>query len=311
MTRLRICLVGASGYLGTRVAAEFRARELPVCAIMRDPNEQVLAQRLHNIGAEVAFVDASRHQSYSAALRGADIAISCMASRNRQVGSDSDFWAIDRDANIRFGLGAIASGAHRVILVATFEGPASRGCSQFSDAKEHAVETLAAACEAAGVSFSVIRPTAYFSDLTNRAFASVAARRRFTTIGDGSHRINPVDGADVAAFIADDALGSGIGYAEHPIGGPEVFTYRQIGELAGSTLGQTTAPRRRCIPIDGLRALAALTAAAGICSVRLRRSAAILHWMIYAGTHDAVAPSCGGRRLSEDFAAKAAALKFG
>jgi len=51
--------------------------------------------------------------------------------------------------------------------------------------------------------FTVIRPTAYFSDLTNRAFDSVLKRGRYTVVGDGSHRINPVDGDDVAVFIAD------------------------------------------------------------------------------------------------------------
>jgi hypothetical protein len=37
----------------------------------------------------------------------------------------------------------------------------------------------------------------------------------------------------------------------------------------------------------------------------------VLRWMIYSGTHDAVAPSCGHRRLRDEFIAKADKLKVG
>jgi divinyl chlorophyllide a 8-vinyl-reductase len=136
----------------------------------------------------------------SAALRSR----SCAWHRgNLHVDSTDDFWAIDRDADIRFGLEAVRAGATHVILVATFEGRDSRRLTEFSDAKECAVDAIGAACRQAGVAFTVIRPTAYFSDLTNRAFDSVLKRGRYTVIRDGSDRINPVDGDDVAMFIAD------------------------------------------------------------------------------------------------------------
>ncbi len=100
------------------------------------------------------------------------------ASGNVQVNSTDDLWAIDRDANIRFGLEAVRAGAKHVILVATFEGRDSKHLTGFSDAKECAVDAIDAACRQADVAFTVIRPTAYFSDLTNRAFESVLKRGR-------------------------------------------------------------------------------------------------------------------------------------
>jgi len=94
----------------------------------------------------LAFVDASRIESYAQALSGSQIAISCMASRNVDVDSTDDFWAIDRDANIRFGIEAVRAGAKQIILVATFEGRDSRGLTEFSNAKESAVDAIGAAC---------------------------------------------------------------------------------------------------------------------------------------------------------------------
>jgi uncharacterized protein YbjT (DUF2867 family) len=305
VTTARICLAGASGYLGARVAAAFRARAVPVSAILRSPGDGAAVSQLRSLGADVFFADAARHEDYGPALKDVGTAISCMASRNVHVDRASDFWAIDRDANIRFGLAAVAAHARCIILVATYEGVASRYCSALSEAKEQAVDVIAAACGIAGIPFVVIRPTAYFSDLTNRAFDSVAAHHRYTEIGDGTRRINPVDGDDVATFIVARAIAPGAARADYPVGGPDVFTFRQIGELAAEVLGTRAALQVRAIPPGVLRVAAGLAAAGGTCSARLRRTAAILRWMIYAGTHDAVAPSCGERHLRTNYEARA------
>lgn len=308
MTRGLICVAGATGYLGSRVVAALRARSLPVVALLRDRSSDENQRRLSALGAGLAFVDAARHESWAEALFGADVAISCMASSNLHVDASDDFWAIDRDANIRFGCAALRAGASHVILVATFEGRASRSLTAFSDAKEVAVDTIGAACREAGAAFTVIRPTAYFSDLTNRAFDSVLSNGRMTVLGDGSHLINPVDGSDVAAFIADcidDPTKAG---REHQVGGPDIFSFRQIGILAADVLGPPYRLKIRKIPLWSLRLVAALASAAGCVSRESRRTAAILKWMIWSGTHDAVAAPCGARRLRDAFRSKRDAL---
>ena len=305
----QVCVAGATGYLGSRLVAQLRARSMPVVAILKDRSCEADQQRLNALGATLAFVDASRTESYVPALSDAEIAISCMASGNVHVDSTNDFWAIDRDANIRFGLEAVRAGAKQVILVATFEGRDSRGLTEFSEAKESAVDAIGAACSHAGVAFTVIRPTAYFSDLTNRAFDSVQKRGRYTVIGDGLSRINPVDGDDVAVFIADCIGNPEIAGREHQIGGPDIFTFREIGLLAAEVIGLPAPLKIRSIPSWSLRFIAAMAAMVGLVSSKSRRSAAILQWMIYSSTHDAVAAACGTRRLYEEFCSKRNTLR--
>jgi uncharacterized protein YbjT (DUF2867 family) len=300
----QVCVAGATGYLGSRLVAQLRARSMPVVAILKDRSCEADQQRLNALGATLAFVDASRIESYAQALTGAEIAISCMAFGNVHVDSTNDFWAIDRDANIRFGVEAVRAGAKHVILVATFEGRDSRGLTEFSEAKESAVDAIGAACSPAGVAFTVIRPTAYFSDLTNRAFDSVQQHGRYTVLGDGSHRINPVDGDDVAVFLADCIGNSKKAGREHQIGGPDIFTFREIGLLAAEVIGLPYPLKIRSIPIWSLRFVAAMAAMVGLASPKSRRSAALLRWMIYSSTHDAVAISCGTRRLCDEFRSK-------
>ena len=308
MTAGSACVAGATGYLGRRVVAELRARARPVVAILKDRSCGAEQIGLASQGAALAFVDAAQLEPYAAALSGAAVAISCMASAASHVNSLSDFWAIDRDANIRFGLEAVRAGVRHVVLVATFEGRDSRRVSEFSNAKECAVDAIAAACRQAGTTFTVIRPTAYFSDLTDRAFDSVLNQSRHTVIGDGFHRINPVDGDDVAAFLADCLDDPAKAGREHQVGGPDIFSFRQIGLLAAEVLGRSRSLRIRSIPIRTLRLVAVLDDAAGLVFRGSRRSAALLRWMIYAGTHDAVAPACGVRRLRDEFCAKRDAL---
>jgi len=311
MTHGQVCVAGATGYLGRRLVAELRARSLPVTAILKDRSRDEDQRQLIGLGAMLAFVDASRLEPYAEALAGADVAISCMASANVQVDATNDFWAIDRDANIRFGLAAIRAGARHVILVATFEGRASRRVSALSDAKEVAVDAIGAACRETGAAFTVIRPTAYFSDLTDRAFNSVLTHRRHTVIGDGSHRINPVDGDDVAEFIANCISNPTQAGREHQVGGPDTFSFLEIGILAAEVIGRPDVLTIRKIPIWCLRLVAAVASAAGLVSRGSWRSAAILQWMIWSGTHDAVAPACGARRLRDAFCSKLGASGSG
>ena len=309
MTQDQVCVAGATGYLGRRVVAELRARSLPVVAILKDRSCHEDQRRLLGLGAALAFVDAARLEPYAGALSGAGIAISCMASSNVGVNSADDFWAIDRDANIRFGRAALHAGVTHVILVATFEGRASRRSSAFSEAKERAVDAISAACREAGAAFTVIRPTAYFSDLTNRAFDSVLKYGQHTVVGNGSHRINPVDGRDVAAFIASCIGDPAKAGREHQLGGPDIFSYRDIGVLAAEVIGMPNSPKIRMIPLWFLQLVAAFASAFGLVSRAGRRSAAMLQWMIWSGTHDAIAPNCGSRRLRDSFCEKRDALR--
>jgi uncharacterized protein YbjT (DUF2867 family) len=305
----RVCVAGATGYLGTRVVAALRSRGLEVTAIVRNHVDRPALRTLVGLGASIAAVDAACKESYEPELANINVAISCLASRNAGQEAANDFWAIDRDATLRFGRTAVACGVRHVILVATFEGPASRRQSEFSDAKEQAVDGVRLACETAHVALTVIRPTAYFSDLTDRAFESVAKHHRYTQIGDGSHRINPIDGDDVAEFIWNHLAPDGALDRDYPIGGPDIMTFHEIGCLAAECLGTQGTLRFRRIPVAVLRLLAALAVGAGKVSHRWRRSAAILNWMIYAGTHDAVAPSTGKRHLRGIFATKSSDLE--
>ena len=318
---MKACVAGATGYLGSAVVEELGSRNIGVMAVAR--NTKSLAGSVHhqpkNTTTTTAwfFVDATNPQeNYATALASVTTAISCLAagytsssssssscSGTKRVNSSSnDFWAIDRDANIRFGREAIQAGVQQLILVATLEGKASRIRSAFTDAKEEAVDVLQAECELAGVVFTVIRPTAFYKDLTDHAFDSVLKKGHHLVLGRGSCRINPIAREDVASFIAD-CVQSGRG-GDFCVGGPDVFTYREIGVLAGKVIGNQTELRIVTFPLWILRLAAVVFAWFGLLFRAARRQAALMNWMIFASTHDAIAPCCGKRRLEDEYTKK-------
>jgi uncharacterized protein YbjT (DUF2867 family) len=248
-------------------------------------------------------VDASNEQeTYADAVESCTAAVSCMAASPSAADSLNDFWAIDRDANIRFGLEALRAGVKHLILVSTFEGRDSRAVSAFSNAKEEAVDVLRSECERNGATFSVVRPNAYFKDLTDYAFDRVLSQGVHKTLGDGSHKINPISREDAASYIANLIQEKQGG--EFPLGGPDVFTFREIGVLAAQTVGKDGDLQFQVIPVWSLRAAASALDLLGFVSRFAHRRAAFLHWMVYCSTHNAVAPSYGTRHLHDEYRRK-------
>jgi len=298
----RVCVVGATGHLGVAVVEELRSRSLDVVAVARNSSSAHVS-RFREIGATVEFVDASKPQeSYATAVAEATTAISCLAAGFKNMDKTSDFWAIDRDATIRFGREALNAGVKHLLLVATFEGKDSRHMSAFSDAKEQAVDVLREECQQGGVTFTVLRPNAYYKDLTSFAFERVLKEGRHKVLGDGFHRINPIAREDVATFSADCIKSKRGG--EFLMGGPDVFTFREIGVLAALVVGKEQELEIQPVSLWFLRIQAMMFSLIGLISRAARRNAALLHWMVYVSTHDAVAPCCGKRRLRDEYERK-------
>jgi len=301
---MRVCVIGASGHLGEAVVEELCRRKISVVAVARKTSSKV--ERIRELGAAVEFVDASDpDDSITTSLTDVTTFISCLAAHYENVDETSDFWAIDRDANIRFGRQALQAGVKHLILVATFEGPESRTQSEFSNAKEQAVDVLRAECKQYGdAKLTVLRPNAFFKDLTDRVFDRVLTTNRYTVRGEGKRRINPIAREDVAVFIADCVDKKHPPGNDYPLGGPDIFTFREMGMLASRIIGndeQFTISRN---PVWTLRGKAACFSLFGHWSRPARRQAAFLRWIIHCSTHDLVAPCVGRYRLCDEYRRK-------
>ena len=119
----------------------------------------------------------------------------------------------------------------------------------------------------------------------------MARSGRVYLFGDGSNRINPIHGADLAEVCAD-ALETR--ERQLDVGGPEVFTYREIAELAFVALDKPS--KITCLP----KKLVAVAVGALRWVVPVKAYGPI-QFLATVMTMDVVAETYGQRRLVDHF----------
>jgi uncharacterized protein YbjT (DUF2867 family) len=304
-----VFIAGATGYLGWFLTRKLCSEGWRVIAAAKDESERDACGRLEAMGASVVVRDAAKMASWKDILPSCGTVLSCMASRNAGADASNDFWAIDRDANARLGAESATAGVRHFLLFATFEGPDSRAVSALSEAKEAAVDTIRDCARVSGMLFTVVRANAYFKDLTMRFFDSVLRDGSFSVFEGGGTRINPIHGAGVADFVFEILCDQGKAGKEYPIGGPDIFTFREMGMLAAEVIKPEGGVHIKDGSLTPFRAMAFLTSLAAPFSRAARVRNALVRWMLYALTHDAVAPVRGHRHLLEDYQEQLAAAK--
>jgi uncharacterized protein YbjT (DUF2867 family) len=270
-------VAGATGYLGGHVVEALHAAGYRVRALARD------AARLERVRAscdEVFVGEATRPETLAGLFDGASIAFSSIGVRH--VHRHPTFREVDCAANLALVAGARAAGVRRFVFVSVFRGEELRGELALADARERVVDELASSDMRA----LVLRPTGFFNDMAE--FFEMARRGRVYLVGDGSTRLNPIDGADIAEELVR-LLAADSGEGAVSLGGPDTFTLRGVGELAFEVLGKR--PRFATIPTALVRAVAAVARPFNA------NAAALGQAFVAMVSHDAVAPSVGSRRL--------------
>ena len=177
-----------------------------------------------------------------------DALISCLASR---TGTPADAWAIDHRAHVLALAAAKNAGIEHMVLLSAI-------CVQKPLlAFQHAKLAFEKELIASGLTWSIVRPTAFFKSLSGQV-ERVRRGKPFLIFGDGRlTACKPVSDGDLGDYLA----GCLTDPARHdrilPIGGPgSAITPREQGERLFEMTGQT--PRFRQVPIvmlDGIRAV--------------------------------------------------------
>lgn len=312
----RVLLLGATGTIGQATASALRRHGHTVVALVR-PRAGVggrlagaaLAQRLP--GVELRFGDAADPVSQTRdGWRGErfDVLVSCLASR---TGVPQDAWAVDHAAHVHAFAEARRAGVGQVVLLSAL-------CLQkprlaFQEAKLAAEQAL----RTSGLSWSIVRPTAFFKSLCGQV-ERVQRGRPFLLFGDGRlTACKPISDEDLANYLAGCIDEPSRRDRILPIGGPgPALTPRDQGELLFDALGRP--PRFRQVPlrmmdaiVGGLTQVGRLwpAAAAKAELARIGRYYATESMLVMdpvSGRYDATLTPCTGRQtLGEFYAALA------
>lgn len=232
----RVFIAGATGYLGRYLCAEFQRRGWYVIALVRKTTQAAPIAADQLIEAQ-----ATEPATLNGIMAGVDLVVSCLGI-TRQV-DGLGYWDVDYQANLNLLHEAEQTGVARFAFVHVLNAARMKRVPMVA-----AKSAFVAELQRARIASTVIAPTGYFSDMGD--FLKMAQSGRVWLFEDGSKRINPIHGADLAAATAD-AVEAGVGWLD--VGGPDIFTQKELAELAFASLQST--PRITFLP-DIMRRLA-------------------------------------------------------
>ena len=290
----KVLVVGASGYLGRYVVNEFKERGYYVRVLVRNP-EKIKTPgpygepAVYSIADEIILSDVACTESLDGLCEGIDIVFSSLEMTSPD--SKRNNYDVDYLDNRRILHQAVVEKVSRFIYV-----------SAFNEDKVHdlplnrAHELFVADLKASGLSWAVIRPNGYFSDMGR--YFSMARTGHMFMVGNGDKKMNPVHGADIAKVCADAVNGD---CRKITVGGPDIYTFREIMEMAFHACGKT--PWITQFPmwlVDGIHM-----------AVRFFNSnlAELMSFAVEDVKFDHVSPAYGNRHLKNFFAELAIAPK--
>jgi divinyl chlorophyllide a 8-vinyl-reductase len=168
-----------------------------------------------------------------------DCVLSCMASRS---GVPKDAWAVDHRAHLNVLNAARVAGVTHFVLLSAM-------CVQKPLlAFQHAKLAFEKALIESGLTYSIVRPTAFFKSLSGQ-IDRIRKGKPFLVFGDGTlTACKPISDDDLADYLADCLDDERFWNQVLPIGGPgPAITPQQQGEFLFSLLGRP--PRFRQVPV--------------------------------------------------------------
>jgi uncharacterized protein YbjT (DUF2867 family) len=236
-----VTVFGGSGFLGRHVVRALAKRRYRIRVAVRRPDLAGHLQPLGQVGQIEAVQANLRHRaSVLAAVRGSDVVINLVGilfETGRQR-----FDMVHGMGAEAVAFAAAADGA-RMIHVSAI-GADENSTAAYGRSKALGEKLVLAATPEA----TIFRPSIVFGP-NDAFFNRFAAMARLSPvlplIGGGLTRFQPVFAGDVAAAIAKAASGEAKQGAIYELGGPEIFTFRELMEFVLATIER----RRLLLPL--------------------------------------------------------------
>jgi divinyl chlorophyllide a 8-vinyl-reductase len=299
----RVLLLGATGTAGQGAARALVAAGHRVTCLLRSAAARDDLPRR----TEVELADVTDPASMARVLTPGrfDAVVSCLASR---TGAPKDAWAIDHDAQLVALQAAKAAGVGQFVLLSAI--CVQKPLLEFQRAKL----AFEAELRASGLTWSIVRPTAFFKSLSGQV-ARVRAGKPFLLFGDGTlTACKPISDDDLGRFIAACLIDPEKANRILPIGGPgPALTAREQGELLFEAAGMQ--PRFRQVPLAMMDGIIGIASFLGRFSApwaeraefartgRYYATESMLVWDEAGGRYDAEAtPEFGSDTLAQHYA---------
>lgn len=234
----RITLFGGSGFIGRYIVQRLVRDGWIVRAAVRDPAAALFLKPLGNVGQVVPVrADIADAQAVEVALEGSDAVINCVGILY-ESGSRT-FANMHRDGARNVASAAASAGVGRLVHLSAI-GADRNAAARYASSKGEGEEAVRAAFPGA----TIMRPSIVFGpeDGFFNRFASMA--RFFPAlplIGGGHTKFQPVYVCDVADAVVRAINDPATAGKTYELGGPRVYTFRELMELMLAQLGRRRA----------------------------------------------------------------------
>lgn len=281
----RVLVAGATGYLGRYVVKALNHSGYYIKVLVRDPNkmsqpDNYLAPSIVNDVDEIVVGDVTKPDTIKYICDDIDCVFSSVGITRQKDGLSFD--DVDYQGNVNLLKEAELSHVSKFMYIHALTSDEWKEQGSMIDAKKRFVRELMDA----NVNHIVIRPTGYFSDLSQ--FLKMAKNGKVYLIGDGQMKMNPIHGEDIARFCIQSFTESN---RTLDIGGPEVLTYEQIAQLAFAILNK----REHIIHIPA-RILKPMSVGLKLFS---KHNYGLFQFFMNVMTHDVIAPVYGEIKLRD------------
>lgn len=289
MTKTRVFILGATGTIGRATARALQDKGYHVVCLVRDrakarPLLPGIELREGCVTDPVSLErDGFRGEVF-------EVVVSCLASR---TGVKRDAWAIDHQAHISALRLAQQLGVKKWVQLSAI-------CVQKPTlAFQKAKLAFESELMASGLTYCIVRPTAFFKSLSGQV-ARVKAGRPYIVFGDGQlTSCKPISDDDLATYMADCIADETVWNKILPIGGPgPAMTPREQGALIFAALGRE--PKYQSMPIGVLSFIRACLSVLGIFSRKFADKAEMASIGLYYARESMLVLNPQTRRYEDD-----------
>ena len=220
----KILLVGATGYLGGYILKELLEKGFDTRIVVR--NEKKIPGNFRSkSNLEIIKGELTNPSSVLGSCKDIDTVISTVGITKQKDGLT--YMDVDYRANLNVLNEAVQQGVRRFIYISVLNGEKLKDLA-ICQAKEKFVAVL----KCSKLSYCVVRPNGFFSDMSE--FYEMAKNGRMYLFGKGTLKSNPIHGIDLAKECVNQIETT---ETELNIGGPETLTQNEIAEIAFSVTG--------------------------------------------------------------------------
>ena len=228
----KVLIAGATGYLGSFAVHEFKKQGFWVRALARAPEKLVTLREYID---EPFIGEVTDKSSLSGMCKNIDIVFSSIGITRQK--DNLTFMDVDYQGNKNLLEEALREGCTKFIFVSVFNAENMKNLKGIQ-AKLRFEDEL----KKSGLDYSIVYPNGFFSDMLE--YLQMAKKGRGYVFGSGQNRINPIHGKDLAAVCVKAAESH---QKEIHVGGPDIFTHKDILTMAFEVLGKK--PKISKIPL--------------------------------------------------------------